>query len=270
MLGSLDEADDAVQEAWLRLSRIEAENVENLEGWLTVVAARVCLDMLRTRQARREEAWDADMPAQFSMGDAHGEPEPEAVMADSVGLALLVVLDRLSPGERVAFVLHDLFNMPFEAIAPILGRSTPAARQLASRARRRVHGADAGHSPDLARQREVVSAFLAASGQGDFEALLNVLDPEVVVRADPAAVPSGAALEMHGARSVAKAALIGGQRAPVSRLALVNGAVGLVVAPRGRLLLVMRFTLRHDKIVELDVVAEAERLRKLALSVIAD
>ncbi len=268
MLGSLDEADDAVQETWLRLSRSETEGLENLGGWLTVVVARVCLDMLRSRKARREDALDADTSAQLLGRDARADPESEALLSDSVGVALLVVLDRLSPVERVAFVLHDMFAMPFEEIAPIVGRSATAARQLASRARRRVQGADTVRHPDLSRQREVVAAFLAATRSGNFEALLSVLDPDVVARADGAAVPSGSPREIHGAQVVAKAALIGARGAPFAQPALVNGAVGIVVAPHGRLLLVLRFTLSRGKIAELDLVADPERLRQLDLALL--
>ncbi len=268
MLGSLDEADDAIQEAWLRLSRSDTESVGNLGGWLTVVVARVCLDMLRARQARREDSLDADMSEQLAGRDARADPEAEALLAGSVGVALLVVLDRLSPVERVAFVLHDIFAVPFEDIAPIVGRSTMATRQLASRARRRVHSADTHRQPDLARQREVVGAFLAATRSGSLDALLAVLDPDVVARADGAAVPSGTSLEIRGARVVAKTALIGAQGAPFAQPALVNGAVGIVVAPHGRLRLVLRFTINRGKIVELDVVADPARLRQLELAVL--
>ncbi len=266
MLGSLGEADDAVQEAWLRLSRSDASGVENLGGWLTTVVARVCLDMLRSRKSRREESMDAHVPEPI-VNREHGiDPEHEALMAESVGLALLVILETLAPAERLAFVLHDMFAVPFDEIAPIVGRSPTAARQLASRARRRVQGVPAVPDADLNRQREVVDAFLAASRGGDFDALLAVLDPDVVLRADPAAMPSGAATEIRGATAVAKRAAKGGARA--AQPALVNGAVGVVVAPRGRLLMVLRFTITRGKIVEIDAVADPERLSQLDLAIL--
>jgi RNA polymerase sigma factor (sigma-70 family) len=270
MLGSLDEAEDAVQEAWLRLNRSDSNSLENLRGWLTVVVARVCLDMLRARKARREAPSDADRSEQFVSQDPGADPESEASLADSVGLALLVVLDTLAPAERLAFVLHDMFAVPFDEIAPIVGRSPTAARQLASRARRRVQGADQAREEDLIRQREVVEAFLAASRSGNFEALLEVLDPEVVARADPAAVPAGSALEIHGAAAVARQALSGSRRAQFAQPALVNGAVGVVVAPLGRLLLVVAFKVRGEKILEIEVIADPERLRQLDLAVLDD
>src|SRR5713226_3500922 len=243
MLGSLSEADDAVQEAWLHLSRADTSGVANLGGWLTTVVARVCLDMLRSRKSRREEPLGAEVPP-VSRADGI-DPEHEALLADSVGLALLVVLGTLDPAERLAFVLHDMFAVPFDEIAPIVGRSPTAARQLASRARRRVQGASTVPDANRARQREVVDAFLAASRGGDFDALLAVLDPDVVLRADPAAMPSGAATEIRGATAVAKRAAKGGARA--AQPALVNGAVGVVVAPRGRLLMVLRFTIVNGR-----------------------
>src|SRR6516225_1425889 len=221
MLGSPSEADDAVQEAWLRFSRSDTSGVENLGGWLTTVVARVCLDMLRSRKARREESLDAHVPEQIVRPEEGIDPEQEALLADSVGLALQVVLDRLAPAERVAFVLHDMFDLPFGQIGPIVGRSPAAARQLASRARRRVRGAAMAPDADLARQREVVDAFLAASRGGDFGALVALLDPEVVLRADAAAVRSGAPGEVHGAAEVA--GTFSG-RARAARPALVNGA----------------------------------------------
>ena len=234
MLGSLSEVDDAVQEAWLRLSRADATGIDNLGGWLTTVVARVCLDMLRSRQSRREEPFTPDAPEPVATGTRGSSPEQEALLADSVGLALLVVLDRLTPAERLAFVLHDMFAVPFEEIAPIVGRSAEATRQLASRARRRVRGGAAAPDPDLVRQREVVDAFLAALRGGDFEGLLAVLDPDLVVRADMP-VPSGAPAEIRGAAVWAKRAVAYGHLARLTRPALVNGAIGVVVAPRGRL-----------------------------------
>src|ERR671915_826792 len=204
MLGSSSEADDAVQEAWLRLSRSDTSAVENLGGWLTTVVARVCLDMLRSRQSRREEPFTTDAPEPVATGTRGSSPEYEALMADSVGLALLVVLDRLTPAERLAFVLHDMFAVPFEEIAPIVGRSVEATRQLASRARRRVQRAATAPDADLTRQREVVDAFFNATHAGDFDALLAVLDPDIVLRADRAAVPAGGPTKLRGAAAVAR------------------------------------------------------------------
>jgi len=270
MLGTLDEAEDAVQEAWLRLSRSDPSSLENLRGWLTVVVARVCLDMLRTRKARRESAADADISEQFAGQDTGADPEAEASLAESVGLALLVVLDMLSPAERLAYVLHDMFAVSFDEIAPIVGRSPTAARQLASRARRRVQGSEMTNEADLTRQREVVEAFLAAARGGDFEALLAVLDPEVLVRADRAAVPRGSALEVHGAAVVAKQALTASRGARFAQIVLVNGAVGVIVAPRGRLRLVITFKITGEKIIEMDVIADPVRLRQFNLAVLND
>jgi RNA polymerase sigma factor (sigma-70 family) len=271
MLGSMSEADDAVQEAWLRLSRSGADSVENLGGWLTTVVARVCLDMLRARKSRREEPLDL-MPERAAGTDLRtpGSPEDEALLADSVGLAMLVVLDTLAPAERVAFVLHDMFDLPFGQIAGITGRSPAAARQLASRARRRVKGSPAGHGTELARQREVVAAFLAAARRGDFEALLAVLDPDVELRADHAAVPAGIPGEVTGAAAVAGQASAFSRRARFARLALVNGAVGVIVAPRGRLFAVLSPTVVDGRITKIDVIADRERLRQLDLAVLAD
>ena len=268
MLGSLSEADDAVQEAWLRLSRSGASGVENLGGWLTTIVARLCLDMLRSRKSRREESLDAHVPEPIVSHKGGTDPEHEALLADSVGLALLVVLETLAPAERLAFVLHDLFDLPFDEIAPIVERSPTAARQLASRARRRVQGAATVPNANLTRQREVVDAFLAAARGGDFNALLAVLDPDVVLRSDRAAVPVGAAREVRGAVAVAKRAGKGGARA--AQPALVNGAVGVVVAPRGRLLMVLGFTITRGKIVEIDVIADPDRLRQLDLALLND
>jgi RNA polymerase sigma-70 factor (ECF subfamily) len=266
ILGSMSEAEDAVQESWLRLSRSDAGSIENFGGWLTTVVARVCLDMLRSRASRREEPLDPMM----SRVDAAG-PEQEALLADSVGLALFVILETLAPAERVAFVLHDLFAVPFDEIAPIVGRSPTAARQLASRARRRVHSLHSTAAiPDAARsrQREVVEAFLAASRGGDFEALLAVLDPDVVVRADRAAAPAGTPREIHGATAAAEQALKYAHRAPFARLALVDGAVGIILAPRGRLVLVLAFKFTGEKVAEIDVIASPERLRQLDLALL--
>jgi RNA polymerase sigma factor (sigma-70 family) len=266
MLGSISETDDAVQEVWLRLSRSDTSGVENLGGWLTTIVARVCLDMLRSRRSRREEPLGARFSDPIVSRQGGTDPEREALLADSVGLALLVVLDTLSPAERLAFVLHDMFAVPFEEIAPIVGRSPAASRQLASRARRRVRGADRIPDADLARQREVVNVFLAAARGGDFDALLAVLDPDVVLRADRAVVPVDAPREVHGAPAVARRAAKG--RARAARPVLVNGAVGVIVAPRGRLLIVLSFTIRGGKIVEIDAIADPTRLRQLDLAVL--
>ena len=270
MLGSLDEAEDAVQEAWLRLSRSDAESLQNLRAWLTVVVARVSLDMLRARKARREASPEDDTTERLVSQGAGADPETEALLADSVGLAMLVVLDTLAPAERLAFVLHDMFAMPFEEIAPIVGRTPTAARQLASRARRRVQGADVARDADLSRQRDVVEAFLAAARGGDMVALLAVLDPDVVIRADRAAVPPGSSREIRGASGVVELALNTVKRARFAQPALVNGAVGIVVAPRGRLLLVAEFMIKDARIVKIDVIADPERLNQLELAVLDD
>src|SRR5256714_6897455 len=262
MLGSLAEADDAVQDTWLRLHRAGVDDVETFGGWLTTIVARVCLNMLRSRNRLREESLP-DPVISVVRPEGKLEPEEAAVLADSVGLALLVVLDTLAPAERLAFVLHDMFDLSFDEIAPIVGRSTAAARQLASRARRRVRGAAA--APDIARQREVVGAFLAAARGGDFEALVSVLDPEVVFRPDPAALRGGPSAEVRGAQAVAK--LFSG-RAQAARAALVNGAVGVVVAPRGRLFLVLGLKISAGKISEVEVIADPARLRRLDLGVL--
>jgi RNA polymerase sigma-70 factor (ECF subfamily) len=271
MLGSLAEAEDAVQEAWLRLSRSDTSEVQNLGGWLTTVVGRVCLDMLRSRGSRREELLDGALP-EPTAGDHRVDPvdpEREAVLADSVGLALLVVLETLEPAERLAFVLHDMFALPFDEIAPIVGRTPTAARQLASRARRRVQGT-AVPDPDLARQREVVNAFLAACRGGGFDALLAVLDPDVVLRIDASAVPAGATRLIRGAPAVARQALLFSRRARFTQPALVNGSVGMVVAPRGRLLLALGLTIADGKITEIDIIADPERLDRLDLAVLVD
>src|SRR5918995_933629 len=272
MLGSLSEADDALQETWLRLSRSNTSGIENLGGWLTTVVGRVCLNMLRSRRSKREEPLEgslgAHVPEPIVSRQDGSDPEQQALLADSVGLALLVVLETLPPAERLAFVLHDMFAVPFEEIAPLVGRSSTTARQLASRARRRVRGAANAPDADLARQREVVEAFLAAARGGDFDALGAVLDPDVVLRADDGALPVVAAREVRGAPAVARRAVKG--RARAARPALVNGAVGVVVTPRGRLLVVLGFTIRGGKIVEIDAIADPARLRKLDLAVLDD
>jgi RNA polymerase sigma-70 factor (ECF subfamily) len=264
MLGSLSEVDDAVQEAWLRLSRADATGIDNLGGWLTTVVARVCLDMLRSRQSRREEPFTPDAPEPIATGTRGSSPEQEALLADSVGLALLVVLDKLTPAERLAFVLHDMFAVSFEEIAPIVGRSAEAARQLASRARRRVRGG-AARDPDLVRQREVVEAFIAALRAGDFEGLLAVLDPDLVVRADMAV---GAPTEIRGAAVWAKGAVAYGHLARLTQPALVGGAIGVVVAPRGRLVRALRFTIANGKIAEIEVIGNPARLGELDVSIV--
>ncbi|MDT7803029.1 MAG: hypothetical protein QOI78_6462 [Actinomycetota bacterium] len=265
MLGSLSEADDAVQESWLRLSRSDTSDVENLAGWLTTVVGRVCLDMLRSRKARREEFVPDPI---ISRED--DSPEESALLADSVGLALLVVLDTLTPGERLAFVLRDMFAMPFDEIAPIVGRSEAATRQLASRARRRVQGAPVAPDPDVARQREVVDAFLAAARGGDFEALVTVLDPDVVLRADRGAAQGGS-VEVTGAAAVANQALtfsrLGAGGGTVRR-ALVNGAAGVVATRDGRPFSVLGFTVSGGRIVEIDILADPARLDRLDLAVL--
>lgn len=267
MLGSLNEADDAVQEAWLRLARSDADHIGNMGGWLTTVVARVCLDMLRGRKSRREDPMGPQVPEPAVGREGQLDSEYEAQMADSVGLALLVVLETLAPAERIAFVLHDMFDLPFEEIAPIVGRSTAAARQLASRARRRVRGADRTIDSELTAQQSIVDAFLAASRDGDFEGLLAVLDPDVVVRADDAAIRLGGRTELRGANAVAETFM---GRAQAARTALVDGIIGAVVAPRGRLLLVLRITIANGKIAEIDTIADPARLGEFELAVIGE
>jgi RNA polymerase sigma factor (sigma-70 family) len=261
MLGSRTEAEDAVQEAWLRLSRTGPSEVENLGGWLTTVVARVCLDMLRTRRSRREESMDVALPETTARGDA----EQEALLAESVGLALLVVLDRLTPGERVAFVLHDMFDLSFEEIAPVVGRTVEASRQLASRARRRVRGATGDPAADRERQQRVVEAFLAASRRGDFDALLALLDPSVVVRADAAAVQVGASREVRGAAEVAKTFA---GRARAAQPALVNGLVGLAWAPGGQPRVVFDFEIEGGRVVAINLIADPDHLNDLELELL--
>jgi len=267
MLGSSSEADDAVQESWLRLSRADTSDIGNLGGWLTTVVARVCLDMLRARASRREEPLGAHLPGPQSARAGGGDPEHEALLADAVGRALLVVLDTLAPAERLVFVLHDLFAVPFDEIAPIVGRSPTAARQLASRARRRVQGAAPLSDADFTRQRVVVNAFLAASRGGDFDALLAVLDPDVVVRADHAALLGGASSEIRGA-SVVAAQFMG--RAQAAQSARINGAPGAVWAPGGTPRVAFNFTIARGKIVAIDVIADPARLGQLDLAILDD
>ncbi len=274
MLGSQSEADDAVQESWLRLSRSNASDVENLRGWLTTVVARICLDMLRSRKSHREQSLDAEAPEPIQGHQDEYDPEHEALLADSVGLALLVVLDALSPEERIAFVLHDLFDIPFAEIASIVGRSPTATRQLASRARRRVRKVETVPAAEISRQREIVGAFLAASRAGDFDALLALLDPDVTFRADhvvvaawSAAVTARIAGEYHGAPAIAE---IFKGHARGAQLALVNGAVGAVFAPGGQLRGVFLFKIRDRKIVEIDVLADPVSLRQFDFAMLDD
>jgi RNA polymerase sigma-70 factor (ECF subfamily) len=267
MLGSVSEADDAVQETWLRLSRSDTSDVENLGGWLTTIAARVCLNMLQSRKSRREELMGAHSPEPVARLEEAPDPEHEALMADSVGLALLVVLDTLSPPERLAFVLHDLFAVPFDEIAAIVDRSPAAARQLASRARRRVQGASSVPDADITRQREIVDAFLAASRGGDFEALLAMLDPNVVVRADHAAVQAGAPSLVRGAAAVA--GTFSG-RARAAKPALVDGIAGAVWVAGGKPRVVFSFTITGGKIVEINLLADPGRLGRLDLTMLGE
>jgi len=270
MLGSLTEADDAVQEAWLRLARTDTSDVDNLGGWLTTVVGRVSLDMLRSRNARREQPAGTHLPDPI-VGRADGfDPEHQALLANSVGLALLVVLDTLDPAERLAFVLHDMFALPFDEIAPIVGRSSAATRQLASRARRRVQGTPTTPDADLGRQRVVVDAFFAAANDGDFDRLVAVLDPDVVLRADGGALPAGASRVVHGPAEVAGQAFTFRQSGAggVVRPALVNGAAGMVVFRDGRPQVVFGFTVIEDRIVAIDILADPNRLAHLDVAVL--
>jgi RNA polymerase sigma factor (sigma-70 family) len=266
MLGSLSEADDAVQDAWLRLSRADTSGVDNLGGWLTTMVARLCLDRLRARASRREQPLGVHLPDPIISHRDGVDPEQQALLAEGVGLALLVVLDTLTPAERLAFVLHDLFAMPFDEIAPIVGRSPAAARQLASRARRRVQQHATVPDADPTRQRVLVDAFVAAAQQGDFTALLEVLDPDVVLRADSGGEAARAVTVVRGAAAVAEGALAFSGRARFARPVLVNGAAGVVAAARGRPLAVLAFTIAGGRIVEIDVIADPERLRHLDLA----
>jgi RNA polymerase sigma-70 factor (ECF subfamily) len=267
MLGSLSEAEDAVQEAWLRLGRADAANVDNLGGWLTTVVARICLDMLRSRKARREDALDSSGPEPVANDNIEAVLEQESQLADSVGLALLVVLQTLAPAERIAFVLHDMFDLPFDEIAPVVGRSPTAARQLASRARRRVQGKAAEPDADRDAQRRVVDAFLTAARGGDMQGLLAALDPDIVVRSDAAARKLGASPEVHGAERVARFYL---GKAQEARPALVDGSVGIVVAPRGRLFLALKLTFANNRIAGIDVVADPAQLRNVDVAAFAE
>jgi RNA polymerase sigma factor (sigma-70 family) len=270
MLGSPGEADDAVQETWLRLGRVDADEVRNLGGWLRTVLSRVCLDMLRTRAARREELVGQRPAGAGSEPAAAEDPEREAVLVDSVGRALLVVLGTLTPAERVAFVLHDMFAVPFDEIAPVVGRSSVTTKKLASRARQRLRGTPAVPAEELARHRRVVEAFLAAARAGDLDAVLAVLAPDAVRRADPAALPPGRPVEVRGARAVAEEVAVFGRNARFAAPALVDGAVGIVVAPRGRLWLALLVTVEDDKVAGYELVADPARLRRLDLAVLDD
>jgi len=269
MLGSLSEADDAVQDAWLRLSRSDAEEIENLGGWLTTVVARVALNMLRSRRTRREEPIGPHVPDPIIDPADGTNPEHEALLADSVGLALLVVLETLTPAERLAFVLHDMFSVPFDEVARIIDRSPEAARQLASRARRRVSGATPPPDADLGRQREVVDAFLAAAREGDFDSLVAVLDPDIVLRADAGAI-SRLSREVHGAENVASQALMFSRLDLQMHPALVNGVAGILATRDGKPFSVMACTVRRGKIAEMDILADPERLQALDLAILTD
>jgi RNA polymerase sigma factor (sigma-70 family) len=275
MLGSLSEADDAVQEAWIRFDRTDTTDVESLRGWLTTVVSRVALNMLRSRRTRREDPLRTHMPDVILDRPGGTDPEHEALLADSVGVALLVVLDTLSAAERLAFVLHDIFAVPFDEIAPIVDRSPEAARQLASRARRRIQGEPTVPDVDVQRQREVVDAFLSAARDGDFDALLAVLDPDVVVRADQGAVPAGATAgagaasgPVRGAAQVARRAMVFAQLGLLTQPALVNGVAGAVTTRDGVAFSVGAFTVRGGKVVALDILADPDRLRSLDLTIL--
>ncbi|MFG1708393.1 RNA polymerase sigma factor SigJ [Nonomuraea sp. M3C6] len=271
MLGSLAEADDAVQEAWLRASRSDASGVDSLGAWLTTIVARVCLNVLRSRRTRREEPVGVYVPDPVISRTDGTNPEDEALLADSVGLALLVVLETLTPAERLAFVLHDMFDLPFDEIAPMVGRSPATARQLASRARRRVRGAEVqAPDPDIGRQREVVDAFYAAARRGDLDALVAILDPDVVLRADGGTARPDVSVVVHGAADVASQALRFHEPSALVRPALVNGAAGVVVTMGGQPIAVIGVTVSRGKIVEIDAIADPERLLRLDLAVLDD
>ncbi|MBT2402126.1 MULTISPECIES: RNA polymerase sigma factor SigJ [unclassified Streptomyces] len=269
MLGSLSEADDAVQEAWLRFNRTDTSDVENLAGWLTTVVGRVCLNMLRSREARREEPLETRMPDPVLSREGVVDPEQEVMLADSVGLALLVVLESLAPAERLSFVLHDMFAVPFDEIAPMIDKTPAATRQLASRARRRVQGQAPAPDPDLSRQREAVDAFFAASRDGDFDALVAVLDPDVVLRSDGGFARARHTVVLHGAQSVAAQAATYRRLSPFVRPVLVNGVAGVLVAAGGRPLSVMSFTVAGGRILAIDVFADPDRLSRLDLAGLA-
>lgn len=269
MLGSLSEADDAVQEAWLRLSRTGSTDIDNLKAWLTTVVSRVCLDMLRSRKSRREESLNASERVSVALNEDARTLEDEAALADSVGLALLVVLETLTPAERLALVLNDMFDVSFEEIATIVGRSPMAARQLVSRARRRVRGTDKISSADLPKRRQVVDAFLAALRAGDFEGLLAVLDPDVMVRTD-VSDRSGTPIEIRGAVNWAKTVIAFSRLARFVQLVLINGSPGLVFAPRGQLSRAGSFKIVDNRIIEVEVIANPKRLRELELALLPD
>ncbi|WP_029135828.1 RNA polymerase sigma factor SigJ [Nakamurella lactea] len=266
MLGSVNEADDAVQEAWLRLHRTDVDGVQNLTAWLTTVVARIALNMLRSRQNRREDPFDVHVPEPIVSPESGVDPEHEALLSDSVGLALLVVLEALTPAERLSFVLHDMFAVPFDEIGPMIDRSPAAARQLASRARRRVQGQPTAPDPDVVKQREVVSAFFAASKDGDFDGLVAVLHPEVILRSDGGAARPKMTFTLHGAQDVAKQAFTSSRLSPFVHPALINGAAGVVVAAHGKTMFVMAFTVTDSKIVAIDVLADPDRLREVDVS----
>jgi len=268
MLGSLTEADDAVQDAWIRVSRAGADGVENLGGWLTTIVARVCLNMLRSRNVRREESLEGHLPDPVVSPEGQLQPEDEALLADSVGLALQVVLETLTPAERLAFVLHDMFALPFEEIAPMVGRTPEAARQLASRGRRRVQRVAIPAANDVARQRTVVDAFFAAARSGDFDALVAVLHPDVVLRADFGARRPAAPTVIHGPEAVASQARLGASSAAQLHPALVNGAPGVVITMRGRPHAIMAFSVVDDKIVEIDAFLDRQRVRRVAAAIL--
>jgi RNA polymerase sigma factor (sigma-70 family) len=270
MLGSVSEADDAVQEAWLRLNRSDAGGIENLGAWLTTVVARVSLNMLRTRRTRGEEPLGVHVPEPIVDRADGTDPEHEALLADAVGLALLVVLETLSPAERLAFVLHDMFAVPFDEIAPIVDRSPDAARQLASRARRRVRAEKTVPDPDLETQREVVEAFLAAAREGDFDRLVAVLDPDVVLRADLGPLAAGESREVRGAETVASQAVMYSRLGLQVKPALINGAAGMVSLRDGKPFSVAGVTVRDGRIVAMDILADPERLRQLDLTILDD
>jgi len=270
MLGSMAEADDAVQNSWLRLSRADTSDVENLAGWLTTVVARECVNMLRARRIHREQPLADNAAEQFATEQAGADPEAEVILADSIGPALMVVLDSLSPAERLAFVLHDVFAVPFDEIAAILERSPDATRQLASRARRRVHGATPRRTVDLSRQRRVVDAFLAALRDGDFAGLVAILDPEVLLRDESAELPPGAAALMYGADAVASHALTFRHGVRFARPALVEGAVGIGIVARERTIVALAFTYDEDAISEIEVITHAERLHHIDLTALDD
>ena len=269
MLGSLSEAEDAVQETWLKLNGTDATQLHNLGGWLTTVISRVCLDMLRARKGRREEPADAGPPEEVGPAAPTSDPEQEAMMADAVGLALLVVLDTLSPAERIAFVLHDLFGVAFDDIAPILQKTPDATRQLASRARRRIRREPDVSAAELNSQRELVTRFLNALRAGDIEALVAVLDPNLIVRVDAAAAASGRAVEVHGARTWASTAVTFAALLRHVEIALVDGGVGVVQAPGGKLARVLDLTIEDGRITRIDIVADPARLERIEVSAFA-